>query len=188
MAPIVDLVDSASNRAVFDSQGNKWTLSTGVSLRQGSPAVLILNASAPGRALSYSSDTTRFAKQTPLDPVLAYISYSHNEGGAMDYPTAYPAFIDQILTKWPNAGVVCVTQNPKKAPNTPEDILRHQARCNLIARIAARKDTGLVDAYTAFLETGDPEALIDPDGTHLTAAGSELWCNENLRYLKLALI
>lgn len=180
-------INASMVNAFLDNQGIKWIITTGVSLRVGSPAVMLLNGSTASKRLDYSTDVTRFAKQTPIDPSLVFISYSHNEGGAMDYLTAYPAFINQILTKWANAGIVCCTQNPKKTPTAVSDILAHQARCNLIARITATKDCGLVDAYTAFLDTGAPEDYVTSDGVHPTQAGYDLWRDEALKYLSIAL-
>ncbi len=162
-------------QAMKDINGNDFTFSAGVTDYQGSPTLFALNASASGKPLGYSLNTARFAKQTPMKTDFSFVSYSHNDGGTSDYYNNYETFIDWHVTKYKNALVVPVTQNPKKSPSSAEHTLEHAHRCGVIAQIAASKGLDFVDAYGDFLLTGDPDALVDVDGIHPNAAGSILW-------------
>ena len=157
-----------------DGEGNVWTLS-GTATISGAPALMALNGSTSGQAIVYSTDVTRFAKQTPIEPMVTFINYSHNEGGTTAYAAAYAGLVDQLLTKYPYAEVCCVTQNPKKSPETAANIRAHATRNRQITQVAATKNTMLADAYRAFLNTGTPDTYVDAGGIHPTADGQALW-------------
>jgi hypothetical protein len=176
-----------------DTQGNSCSFNAATGDSAGSPTIVLINASAPGKALGYSLNATRFAKQTPIRCLLNFISYSHNDGGTSDYYNNYPLLIAQILTAYKNAVVVPCTQNPKKSPSGADSILEHGYRCGIIAQIAASKSLTLVDAYGVFLDTGVPNDYVDSDGVHPTKipengtaiSGSQLWANAALGSLGL---
>jgi lysophospholipase L1-like esterase len=135
-------------------------------------------------ALNYSSDPTRFEKQSPIYSDVFMISYAHNQGGTSDYDVQYPAFIDQILTKYPIATVIPSTQNPQTLDGrTQAQVTRHEYLNNVIAKTASSKNLNLIDAFGAFVKADDNSTNIDPDGVHPTAAGSLLWSNTALRVL-----
>lgn len=184
LSPDFDMVFPAGKTTFNDLEGNVWAINGTATAANGSPGVLILNASTSGQVIGYSTNAARFDLQTPLEPVLAFISYSHNEGATTAYQSAYESLASQIRTKYPNAGIVCVTQNPRKAPainNVP-----HAQRCQQIATLAAKNQYGLVDAYRAFMQTGNHDSLIDPDGIHPTQAGSDLWRDVAIDFLRPA--
>lgn len=168
-----------------DGEGNTWTSSNAV-VGNGSPCVMILNGSMSGAVLSYSTDVTRFGLQTPMEPVLAFINYGHNETTKTAYQTEYEGLATQLLTKYPNVGVVCVTQNPQKdsAINAFEYPIQHGQRNRQIATLAAKNKYGLIDAYRAFMETGDYASYINDDGVHPTQAGFDLWASTAINFLR----
>jgi lysophospholipase L1-like esterase len=164
-----------------DEQGNVWTLTGNAAIDNTPPVMTVLNASTPGAAIAYSTDPTRFDKQALIEPQLSFISYSHNETSDITYQTTYEGLATQILTKYPNTGVVCVTQNPKKVPDAY--VKQHAIRNSQIAMLAAKNNYGLVDAYKAFIDTGGYEDFVEADGTHPNAAGKVLWKDEAIKFL-----
>lgn len=165
-----------------DGEGNTWTVNGTVAL-SGAPGVFLYNAGTTGQAVAYSADVTRFAKQTPMESCqLAFINYGHNEGSTAPaaYRTAYDALAQQVVTKYPDAGVVVMTQNPRYSPAT--NVTAHAQRNRAIRDLAATRRYGLVDAYSAFL-AGGGAALVDTDGIHPLPAGKTLWANKVIDYL-----
>jgi len=176
-----------SGSTFTDAEGNTWTKNSLTTVGNGSPEMLVLNASAPGQAIAYSTNATRFALQAAKEPQLTFINYSHNEGTTVDYQSVYEGLCTQLLTKWPNVGVVCVTQNPEQAPAV--NIVPHAQRNRRIATLAAKNNYGLIDAYRAFVETGNYSALVNAsDGIHPTGAGSRFWKNVAIKFLESAII
>lgn len=184
-SPDLDMAFPAGVTSFKDAEGNVWTVNGSVTVGNGSPGVLILNSSAPGQAISYSTNPTRFDLQTPIEPILAFISYGHNQGATVSgWQSTYEGLASQLRTKYPNVGVVCVTQNPRKSPAS--NITPHAQRNNIIAVLAAKNGFGLVDVYRAFMETGNPDAFVDVDGIHPNQAGSDLWRDVAINFLRPA--
>ena len=171
-----------------DVQGNTITVRGDATPANGSPGIFLLNASTPGAVITYSTDATRFAKQAAHEPQLSFISYGHNETSATGYQATYEGLCTQLLTKWANIGVVGVTQNPQKTPRTTTQINTHAQINRQIAQAMAKNNYGLVDAYRAFMDTGNPNSYInDADGVHPTVSGSQqLWANEAIKFLQAA--
>jgi hypothetical protein len=183
-SPNVDTQNKIVTSAFTDGESNVWTPS-GTSAINGSPGVTIFNASTPGASISYSIDATRFALQTPIEPILAFISYSHNEGTVINYQTTYEGLCNQLLTKYPYCGVVCVTQNPKIAPVDAYAIKAHARRNREIARLTGKNNYGLIDAYREFTSKSDLSLYISTsDGVHPNQAGEDLWRDVAINFLK----
>jgi hypothetical protein len=164
-----------------DAENNTWAINGNATNGNGAPEALILNASKPGAGIGYSSNETRFALLTPIKPQLAFISYGHNEWTDIDYQSTYEELAAQLLTKYPNVGVVCVTQNPQKAPQLHSE--HHALRNMQVAEVAAKNNYGLVDVFRAFMDTGDFTNYVSVDGCHPTQAGFDLWRDEAIKFL-----
>lgn len=180
------IINKSANYSTFkDAENNIWSKTSGVTFGGGSPMILILNASHPGALLSYSSDLSRFNLQTPLESILNFISYSHNEGYKVDYENEYESFINQILTKYTNSFPICIAQNPQKNSdsNEYEHPYHHGVRCAIITALAIKKGWGIIDVYNAFIKTGIQDDLINADGVHPTAIGFDLWVNVAKNFL-----
>lgn len=162
-----------------DVEGTTWTgyrtAATDYVIPYGSKDLIFLNGAVGGTPISYAKDGTRFELMTKIEPMLAFINYSHNEGTTSEYQSSYEGLATQLLTKYPNVGVVCVTQNPEKAPRPINIIQYHTVRNRQIAVLAAKNDYGLIDAYRAFIQTGNPNSYIHEDGTHPNELGYALW-------------
>lgn len=182
MSPNLDRAFPAGITTFTDCEGNTVTVNGTVTVGNGSPGFTILNASASGQAIAYSTDSTRFTLQTPFEPQLFFISYGHNEGTTVDYQTTYEGLCTQVLTKYPNAGIVCVTQNPRVSPAT--NPVPHDQRNQRIALLSAKNNYGLIDAYRAFVEADDDATYISADGVHPTVAGGVLWATVAEAFLK----
>lgn len=180
--PIVDLdLDSiplggSSTMTFTDYTGNVWTMAGTTDTRLGAPGLAVFNGSTPGKAIAWSSDSTRFPLQSPYPSDLAFISYSHNEGGGnINYRPGYKALTDLILARWPDAGIVAVSQNPKVTPVVTQLILDHTVRAGVVASFAASQRFAYADVMRAFNAVG-AASLTDPaDGVHPTTAGSLVW-------------
>lgn len=172
-----------------DMQGNVWTKASNGenTFGNGSPGLLLLNGSQGGASISYGADETRFAILTGYEPQLVFINYGHNEPASAGYQAAYEAFCTQILTKWPNAGVVCVTQNPQTTPRSAAQIALQDLCQQQVVLAAIKNDYGLIDAYKAFVKTGNTAVYLAADGVHPNAIGSILWTNEAIKFLRPAI-
>lgn len=165
-----------------DAEGNVWTRSDTVTVGNGSPCILILNAHTGSQAVAYSADEARFALQAPIEPQLAFINYSHNEVAKVIYQSEYEGLATQLLTAYPNVGVVCVTQNPQKSPEL--NIIPHAIRNRQIAALAARNNYGLVDTFRAFMDTGDYASYVSADGCHPNQTGFDLWRDKVIEFMQ----
>lgn len=169
-----------------DVQGNEWTVNGSVTVGNGSPAVIILNACVAGQAIAYHTDATRFAKIAAYEPQIAFIDHGHNEASSTDYQATYEGLCTQVLTAWPNAGVVGVTQNPQLSPRTPAQILTQDQCQRQIVQAMVKNDYGLIDVYRAFKETGNVAGYVDADGIHPSTVGQSFWANEVIKFLQPA--
>jgi hypothetical protein len=170
-----------------DAEGNTWTIPSASGV--GSPMVLLLNSSCAGQGVAYSADVARFALQTPIEPQLSFINYSHNEADAeVTYQTEVEALATALLTKYTNTGVVCVTQNPQHSPRTVANINAHAIRNRQIALTAAKNDYGLIDCYRAIAELNSIATYVQGDGVHPTVAGFSVWANEAYKFLLPAML
>lgn len=97
----------------------------------------------------------------------------------------YPGFCDRLIAKYPNMGIICVAQNPDTSALTY--YRQHNHRCQQIAQFAASRSYGLVDAYTAFMDTNDLSTYVDVDGEHPTTAGNNLWATTAKKFLSASL-
>jgi lysophospholipase L1-like esterase len=167
---------STANGAFNDSQGNviyRMGFSGGLSWGNGSPMLLFLNGSLSGATLSYSADETRFALQHVLEADINFISYSHNEGTTTNYITAYLAYCDQLVTKWPAMAIIPIAQNPQTSATG--NYLYHNHRCQQIAKMAVARKYLCIDIFTKFTESGRLNDYINEDGVHPSILGSIFW-------------
>lgn len=165
-----------------DVEGNTITrvgTGAGLTIGNGSPSLLLLNGSVASKTLAYSAAIT--ASQLAIEPQLLFISYGHNEGTTIDYHTDYLAYCAAVLALYPTAGIVCVAQNPQTSASS--GYVYHNQRCRRIAKIAASQQYGLIDAYTAFVNTGAISTYVEADGVHPNAAGSALWRDAAIKFL-----
>jgi hypothetical protein len=146
----------------------------GVPVITYSPTVFAFNGSSSGKTIAYSADPTRLALQSPIEPMLHFISYGHNEvDGVL---SAWDALATQVRTRWPLCPIVAVAQSPQKPPRLATQIARQAQIAAEVAQVAALRGYALVDAFAALSE--DVAAYVDPDGIHPTPAGSARWAVE----------
>ena len=81
----------------------------------GAPVLYVLNGAVPGQAIAYANDGTRFPILTPVPSDLAFINFSHNEIGTIDYRAPYKQLADAFVAKWPDVGIVATIQNQRKS-------------------------------------------------------------------------
>lgn len=162
-----------------DCQGKVYTKTGTTSFAHGSPSVLLLNGCVAGKATAYSTDATRFAKQTPLEPHLAFIDYGHNEATDVGYKAIYEGLCNQLLAKYANVGIIGSTQNPQKTPRTELQIATHKSTQDQIIELMTEKEYGLIRVYYEMLPSVD--TLVNVDGIHPEVpAGYEFWKNRAL--------
>lgn len=163
--------------SAYDLQGNAISregYSGGISWGSGSPTIIMLNGSVSGAQLSYSTDVTRFALQHAVEADMNFISYSHNEGSTSDYRSAYLAYCDQLVAKWPSMAIVPVAQNPQTTPAL--NYLYHNRRCKQIAQLAAVRKYLCIDVNSKMVESGKVLDFVNQtDGVHPTDPGSIFW-------------
>jgi len=162
-----------------DLEGNAVTKTGTITWGNGAPCVIIANASVSGQTAAYFNNEARFALVTAHEPLLQFVSLSHNEMTTVDY-TTYRTLIAAIAAKYPNSGIVLCAQNPQQTPLVYID--HHAIRCGQVAQYAVVNDYGLIDAFAAFKALGDFSGYM-ADGAHPNAAGTALWATEAKKYL-----
>ena len=174
----VEVRNGISGPLVTPAKPEAWPTQGNSPTYGGAPLLTFVNGSHPGAFMTYLNDSTRFAHMTPdYGQALAIVSCSHNDGASTG--AAYLAHWDTMLTnlraKFPLAGMVASTQNPRTSPAA--SIREHAIRAAQILGWASRNRVGVIDAYRAFIEDSqDIAALVSAvDGVHPTAAGSQVW-------------
>jgi lysophospholipase L1-like esterase len=144
----------------------------------GSPVLTIVNGSNSGSGMSYFGDSVRLPKMTPnYGQALFFLSTGHNEG--YTHGTALLSSMGALLAtvkgRLSHAPAVLLTQNPRTAP--AGELREHAARRGEYLAWAKVNGVGCIDTYGAFLADGRPIAgtLVNADGIHPTAAGSQVW-------------
>jgi hypothetical protein len=139
------------------------------------PAVLRLyNGSAPGQTLAYQ--TTNQAAMMPAAFDAIVISHGHNYG--LGTPDAFVdtvlAYIDQLPAAQARADVFLRSQNPQKSPALY--VTQHDQRQRRLSGLAAAFGLGYLPCLEAYdaLGVAGAEALINADGVHPLAAGSDI--------------
>lgn len=153
------------------------------------PATLrVINGSMPGANLTYFQAAGRIAKMLPVDADLLTIASSHNHG-----TQAVAAYVQQVkdtldqyaLPLVPSAGVVLVSQNPQFAPIAQANQDAHLARLRAIKPLAKERGYGYIAGVEEFLKQADRgKSATNADGVHPIAAGSALWRDAALRFLR----
>lgn len=180
LAPVVDIdlgdYDGTATSFV-DALGNTVTVTGSTGTLSGAYNLAVFNASTLSQAVTYSSDGTRFTQQTPSTIHLAFVNYSHNDASTgSTYRTAFKALTDLLLAKWPDIGIVAVSQNPEVAPRTAAQIAAHKNRQMVIFDYAASQGFATVDAFGEFTREDPTGAtLVAADGAGVTAAGGAAW-------------
>ena len=159
----------------------------------GSPALVITNYSWSGRntlqamsidfgTLFNNNSTTNF-----------FVSLSHNDSYSGFYTqwaswlTGIESIVNDMKDRMPFAQPVLVSQNPKTNYLTNNTALHHSVRCAALGGWALRKGYSHIDAHGAFLADSRGLAVLnDPDGTHPSTTGSQLWSNVILQKLDAA--
>ena len=147
----------------------------------GSPTLYVLNGSHPGAAYTYFSDATRHPKMVhPYAGSLAFQSCSHNDSENIGhlYLASRKTWLDLTDARAAGSQVVLVTQNPEVAPISAHSIACHARRRNLLMAWGARNGLAVIDTYKAFQDSaGGVAALLETDGIHPNATGSQVWAD-----------
>lgn len=174
-SPNMGMAFPAGKTTITDVEGNIWTFRGTTSVGNGSPCITAINASFPGSDVAWAVFQSTFDLHTIIEPQLSFINFSHNADTNVDYQDDIEALTTKLTTKYPNIGVVVCTQNPQKSPRTASNISNHAIRNRQIANVASKGNFGLIDAYRAYIETGNYTDYIDSDGVHPNVAGYALW-------------
>lgn len=150
--------------------GSPTTLQTG----SGAQTLAVYNCAVAGTATEYTLAGRWAAAVVAPDPDLVMISYGHNEGPAASGYTAahwrgrYLALTESLTLEHPNAGLLCVLQNPQPANDD------QAKRARVYEEIAGLRGYGTINVHDAFVATGNVSSLLT-DGTHPNTTGSALW-------------
>ena len=148
----------------------------------------VINGSMPGASLSYFQVAGRIAKVLPVDADLLTLASSHNHG-----TQTVTAFVQQVKDtldmyvepRVPSAGIVLVSQNPQFDPITKANQDAHLARLRAIRPLAAERGYGYIAAAEKFLKNSDRgKSLVNTDGVHPIATGSQAWRDAALSFLR----
>lgn len=153
-----------------------WGAASGAAIPVvGAPVFTVVNGSHPGADLDYWAPA-RIDKALPAyGQRLGFLSLSHNEL-AQSGPTfiaRYATKIDQVRARMPGVPLVCLPQNPQKAPRAAEFVAAQKIRRTDIIAAAASRGAVTVDTYTAINE--NLATNVSADGVHPTSAGSLVW-------------
>ncbi|CAA0078334.1 Uncharacterised protein [Mycolicibacterium vanbaalenii] len=159
---------------------------TGTANGGGPFTLTVWNAAVAGSNTGYFQGS-RFDAAIMKNADLVTVSHLHNQGLIGDTAllrqaqrNKYLSFVDEVAAVNPNAGVVCILQNPKTdfssgAPSHPFEW--QLMRALEVTRAAQWRGWGVIDVLQAFLDyVGDWEAdLVVADGVHPSVAGQILW-------------
>lgn len=123
--------------------------------------------------------TTPDAHWRDLNPDLIIINHGHNDAATAQPERAYQ-LTETVTVLHPYAGVAVCAQNPR----TDANAAKGAERAEIMREFALVRGFGLIDAYNAFLHSGQAiSTLLAADGLHPTAAGYAVWADEAWRAL-----
>lgn len=152
------------------------------------PTLKLYNASIAGSILSdqQSYISTMFPASVYYD--LLFVNTSHNYGDKTpaQYQAALDSWIDAFRALHPEAGIVLMSQNPRKAP--AYNAADHAKRLASLRGYATRHKYGYVPVHEAWLQQPNQGlGLVQPDGIHPTQGtpntGSSFWAQQVYDYL-----
>ena len=148
--------------------------------RNGSSTLTLLNGSITGGSIPTNFSPQVAGMSPPGRHAVTFISTGHNEGTVVGAPwkSLYSTFASAIAART-LCPVVAIAQNPRTAPQAGMTIYAHRQRCgDLAAWSQYGAGRGHLNVYQAFMDDGRAMSLlVNTDGIHPTAAGSQLWAD-----------
>ncbi len=167
-----------------DSESRTWTLSNATLITKNAPVFMALNASVSGQGISYFDNVSRRAAVLVGPSDLLIVNSGHNEGSE-NFGATLATYITNAKAVIPSAGIVVCKQNPQST--TATNYRRHARSMAKLGLQASSNAWGVIDAFQAFQDTGDPDAYVTAGDVHpTTPAGYDLWRDEALRSFSLA--
>lgn len=155
-----------SSNTFTDGDGNVWSIAGLGVFTPLAPSLTVYNGSVGGTGVSYADDPTRRPLLTCAAAQMIIVNFGHNET-VSDITASYMTLVANLRTRWPGAGIVAVIQNPQKT--TATNWRRQNTHQNRIADLVSSDAFGVINLWQAFVDTGDPDALINVDGVHPSA-------------------
>lgn len=140
----------------------------------GAPKLVAYNGSVSGTTLAYQQSRLDAMYPVPLD--LAFISAGHNYGNQTptQFIDALDSYIYDLRVKHPTAGIIITSQNPQKVPAS--NFVGHLKRQAVVRQYAKARGYGYMALTEKWVkQTNKGVDLINADGVHPIAAGSQLW-------------
>lgn len=171
------------NYHLWDDGAQDYDTAVVIQTGTGSHVLDVYNGSVSGSAATYLSVSGRWALMVPEVPQLVMLNYGHNPPGAFGYrPNFYPT-CQGIQERWPSAGIICSTQNPRGVGDAERP--NHLTRMREVIELCASEGYGCVNVTQVFLNTPNYTAtLTEVDLIHPTPAGSAVWANEVLKHFR----
>lgn len=182
-----------------------WTTiqtGTGTTSPGSSTGTLYLaNAAVSGKNLYYHQawvDESLFPQTTlpitasAVQPDLVLVAHGHNEaygtiaGGGpspVDLRARMVLLLETIKSRAPNAGLIVVLQNERTSPATDDSIFSTHFKHSAYINAAEICGAGVIDAWQAYHDTGNPAAYLG-DGIHPNTAGMQLYRDLVMRVLE----
>lgn len=112
-----------------------------------------------------------------LDCDLIFVAFGHNHA-VTDVGMSMQSLVEQVTLDNPRATVVLVAQSPNAAD------LRNAVHATAMEQYAAARGFGFVDVHQVFIDAGTPAEWYVGDGTHPSLAGSTVWADTVMTYIK----
>ncbi len=159
--------------SIKDVEGNTWVFNYDLSVGNGAPGVLLLNASIAGAATT-TFDASELDAVINTDVDLFLVNFGHNVAGDA-YVDLLENFIASVKVYTDEVPVVLMTQNYQYDPVASSSIVSQAIRMDQIHLVASENDYGFIDVASILDE--DPATYIGTDGIHPTDEGSIVWAD-----------
>lgn len=161
----------------WSTETNTYVAESPIIEGEGAP-IIVWNGSGPGKNTDYSMEFVD--TMIPERPDLLIINHGHNLSSSGQAISGIADIVRWAFNTWDEPPAVALTlQNPR----TDEQAERQDSIVRALRLHWGESSLALIDAHTAYIESGDLPALLREDGLHPNVEGSEVWAEAAMKVL-----